>query len=136
MSGKQTDFNFIFKYGIGMKNELNTFNQTYTKDMVEDSSITIKLELSGRELVAIEQKIDDLKLFIKDERPNKEGVMMLPCGSYYLKVQKDLKEKELFWDECVEGVNGDLSEFSSYINDILESKKEYKKLPTPRAGYI
>ena len=27
-------FNLIFKYGVGAKNELNTYNGTYTQDMV------------------------------------------------------------------------------------------------------
>ncbi len=44
-----TDFNIIFRYGVGAKNELDTFNGTYTWDMVVDPSITVNLSLSNKE---------------------------------------------------------------------------------------
>ena len=36
-----SSFNLISKYGVRAKNELNTFEGTYTKDMVMDPSITV-----------------------------------------------------------------------------------------------
>ena len=47
---QESDFNFIFKYGVSGRNTLDTFKGTYTKDMVLDPAITIELTLSpGRD---------------------------------------------------------------------------------------
>ncbi len=134
-AGNQTNFNIIFKYGVGAKNELNTFNQTYTKDMVMDPPITINLKLSDSELMGIYQKINDLKLFDESTEPE-ENIMVTPCSSYYLKVQINSEQKELSWDDCQGKINEKFQQFSTYIIQIIESKEEYKKLPTPRGAYI
>ena len=39
-TGVSSSFNLDFKYGVGSRNELNTFTGKYTKDMVADPSIT------------------------------------------------------------------------------------------------
>lgn len=57
------DFNLVFRYGVGAKNELNTFKQTFTRDMVNKRSITIKMKLSDEELVGIHQKLNEVDLF-------------------------------------------------------------------------
>lgn len=134
-AGVSTRFNLIFKYGVGAINELNTFDQTYTKDMVIDPSVTVKMVLSNNELNNIYQKINDLKLFNENTEP--EGNMMVePCSSYYLKVQINSEQKELSWDNCRGRISDKFQQFSSYIIQIIESKDEYEKLPTPRGGYL
>jgi len=45
------------------RNELNTFNQTYTRDMVIDPPLTVEFKLTDSELAAISRKIDELRLF-------------------------------------------------------------------------
>jgi hypothetical protein len=134
-AGEPTNFNLIFKYGVGAKNELNTFDQTYTKDMVIDPSVTVKMVLSNNELNNIYQKINDLKLFNESTEP--EGNMMVtPCSSYYLKVQINSEQKELSWDDCRGRISDKFQQFSSYIIQIIKSKDEYKKLPAPKGGYL
>ncbi len=133
---QSTHFNFIFRYGIGAKNELDTFNQTYTKDMVMDSSITIKFKLSDSELAGINQKINDLQLFDKSWENSDRDMVVTPCSSYYLKAQIDSTQKELSWNNCIGRVSDKLRQFTNYIIQIIESKNEYKALPTPEAGYL
>lgn len=138
---QSTSFNLIFRYGVGAKNELNTFDQTYTKDMVRDMdpSVTIKFKLTDNELAGIYQKINDLKLFDKNEEPTDGNMGFVePCSSYYLKVQIDSAQKELSWDDCRGkiSVSDKLQQFTNYIIPIIESKQEYKKLPIPKAGYL
>jgi len=130
---QSTSFNLIFRYGVGAKNELNTFDQTYTKDMVLDPSVTIKFKLTDNELSGIYQKINDLKLFDKNEERTDGN--MLPCSSYYLKVQIDSIQKELSWN-CRGKISDKLQQFTNYIIPIIESKQEYKELPTPKGGYL
>jgi len=130
------NFNLIFKYGVGAKNELNTFNQTYTKDMVMEPSITINLKLSDSELMEIYQKIKDLNLFEESTEPIEKNTYVTPCSNYYLKVQVDSTQKELSWDDCRGRISDKFQQFTNYIIQIIESKEEYKKLPTPEGGYL
>jgi len=134
-TGVPPSFNLIFKYGVGAKNELNTFNQTYTKDMVMDPPVTIKFKLSDDELAGIYQKISDLKLF-DIVQPTEGNTMVKPCSNYYLKVQIDSDQKELSWDNCHGEINDKLQQFTEYIISIIESKEDYKKLPTSRGRYL
>ena len=140
-----SNFNLIFKYGVGAKNELNTFNRTYTKDMVMDPSITVNLSLSKEELGRIYQKMVEIDFFdYPDEYkatvfPWQSKGLKLPYSSYYFRVEYDSKTKELSWKDNI--LNKDkraekLRELIKFIRDIIESKEEYKQLPPARGGYI
>jgi predicted PurR-regulated permease PerM len=59
----QNVINIIFKYGTGARNELNTFEGTYTKDLVLDNTITTRMILSQEELRQIQQRITEMDLF-------------------------------------------------------------------------
>lgn len=141
----ESNLNLIFKYGVGAKNELNTFNGTYTKDMILDPSITANLSLSNDELDRIYRKMIEIKLFDYPDSfsvsvpPGEATGVVTPYSSYYFKVEYDSKVKELWWDDNI--TNEDekaerLRELIRLIIDIIESKEEYKKLPSPRGGYL
>lgn len=138
-------FNLTFKYGVGAKNELNTSQGTYTKDMIMDPSITVNLSLSREELDRIYQKMIEINFFgYPDEfavsiPPGQSVGMLTPYYSYYFKVEYDSKVKELWWEDDI--INQDkkaekLRELITLITDIIESKEEYKQLPPPTGGYI
>lgn len=144
-AGTSPDFNLIFKYGVGAKNELNTFKGTYTRDMILDPSITVKLSLSEEELDSIYQKMVEIDFFEYPDRfsvpipPDGMVIMVTPYSSYYFKVKYDFKIKELWWEDEIknENIEADkLRELIKLIRDIIESKEEYKQLPPPRGGYL
>lgn len=135
-NGETANFNFIFRYGIGAKNELNTFSKTYTKDMVIDPSVTIKFELTNDEIAGIYKKINRLKLLEKNEESVEENMIVTPCSSYYLKVQIDSTQKELSWNNCRGKISDKFQEFTNYIIPIIESREEYRELPTPNGAYL
>jgi len=126
---------FIFKYGVGAQNELNTFNGTFTKDMVTDPSITIPMKLTESELSSISQKIKELGLLEKDPTII-SPVKRIPCSSYYLKVNENSKEITKEWNDCSNDVKGEFTTFSEFIYSIINSKEEYKNLPQPKSGYM
>jgi len=137
-------FNMIFKYGITAKNELNTFEGSYTKDMIMDPPITVDMVLSEEELDIILQKMMEIDFINYPDRFAVEvapGEMMgqrTPFPSYYFKVEYDSQVKELWWDDKIinESEKADrLRELINLIIGIIESKEEYKKLPAPRGGY-
>ena len=139
----QTDFNLIFRYGVvPPKNELNTFNGTYRKDMVADPSITIDLSLSQEELDRIRQKMVEVGFFDYTEPlfPESIGVApAIPAMGYYFKVEYGSKGNELQWTPKYTDNKGradKLRELIKLITDIIESKEEYKKLPEPTSAYL
>ena len=145
------DFNLIFTYGIGA-NTLDTFNNTYTRDMITDANITIDLYLSQEEMDAIYEKMIEIDFFNYPDvfsRYVPEGSIVgerTPYFSYYFKVAYDSYVKELTWNDNIRSVliRGEyitddkvdkLKSLTQLITHIIESKEEYKKLPEPRGGY-
>ncbi len=141
----ESNFNLIFKYGVGAKNELNTFKGTYTKDMVMAPSVTVNLPLSEEEKDRIYQKMLDIDFFsYPDEFSVSVPVggsigMVTPHSSYYFKVEYNSKIKELRWEGKITKKDekaDKLREIIKLIRDIIESKEEYKKWPPPTGGYL
>lgn len=141
----EPDFNLIFKYGVTARNELNTFEGTYTKDMVLDPPITIELRLSREEMDQIYQKMSEIDFF---SYPDEFSVsvpagkligILTPHSSYYFKVEYESWIKELRWEDDI--TNPDekadrLRELIIFIRNIIESKDEYKELPEPTSAYL
>ena len=135
------NFNITFRYGVGAKNELNTFEGTYQKDMVVDPSITVNLSLSSEEKERIYQKMFEKNFFDYPDRfPQRRDRIVTPSMEYYLKVEYGYKIKEVSWDDNSlfenENIEKGLNDISGLIIEIIESKDEYKNLPTPRGGYL
>lgn len=161
-ASKENEFNFIFKYGYSStpKNVLDTYKETYTKDMVSDPSVTIKMVLSGEELDSILQKMKEIDFFnYPDEfiiiiAPGSTKVLVTPNLKYHFKVEYEGEIKELWWndeivwqDEFLKELQEEiilenkeevvkLYEFISLIRSIIENKEEYKELPKPRGAYV
>ena len=140
-----SDFNLVFKYGVGAKNILDTFNGTFTRDMVSEPSITVELSLSDKELDNIYHKMVEINFFdypdnfsIAPSSGERYGIRT-PYYSYYFKIQYDSKVKELRWEDSIvyEDIQADkLRELIQLIWDIIEAKDEYKALPEPKSGYM
>jgi hypothetical protein len=134
-----SDFNLIFKYGVGAKNELNTYNGTYTRDMIIDPSITTSLNLTVEEKWQILQKINEIDFFnIPSNFSVNPSLWTLPQLDYYVKVEYGSQIKEVSWNSrslMESNTQSSLEQLVSYIESIIQQKPEYKALPTPRAGY-
>lgn len=139
------NFNLIFKYGVNAMNELDTFQGTYTKDMVADPSITVPLSLSEEELDRIYQKMVEIDFFNYPDKfsvyvpPGEPVGIVTPYASYYFKVEYNSQVKELWWEDEIinENEKADrLRELIKLIRDIVESKEEYKELPPPSSAYL
>jgi len=143
-TANELEFNLVFKYGIGARNVLNTYDGTYTKDMVAGPPVTTHLSLSRDELSTIYNKVVEIDFFNYPDKfavyvPPWEPVSMVtPYESYYFRVEHGSKIKELSWEDSITNPNNDadkLRELIQCIRDIVESKREYKKLLPPRGGY-
>ena len=143
-----SNFSLVFEYGVGgapTKNVLDTARGTFTKDMIMDPPVTVKLKLGEDELNRIRYKMDEINFWdypdIFEPEPRGEGMMVTPYSSYYFKVERDGAVKEVTWenqylyvDESSRAKN--LKELAQLIWGIITSTDEYKALPEPRGGYL
>jgi hypothetical protein len=136
----KNDFNLLFKYGVGAKNGLNTFEGTYTKDMVLDPPITIKLTLSDAELEQIRQKMVEIGFFDYPENfPLRTDFEVTPRTDYYIRVENGSSVKEVSWNSnsmLENNVQDNLLQLVDLIRSVVEQKPEYKALPPARGGYL
>ena len=142
---QKSDFNFIFKYGVTGRNTLDTFQGTFTKDMVMDAPVTIELTLSGEEMDSIYQKMVEIDFF---NYPDKFSVSVpagelktevTPYSTYFFRVTYGSQTKELLWHDKITNPDekaGKLRELINFIRNIIESREEYKQLPEASGGYL
>jgi hypothetical protein len=139
---RPADFNLVFKYGYDTvnKNVLNTFNGTYTWDMVVDPPVTIDLSLSDEEMDSIYQKMLEINFFCYPDKfvipvPYGGSVhAVTPYQGYYFRVECNNKVKVLRWEDYILNENDDaknLRRVISLIRSIIRSKDEYWELPSP-----
>jgi hypothetical protein len=131
-------------YGFG--NVLNTFEQTYTKDLVLDGYITVDFWLTEAEQESISNKLHVVDFFnfpdtmIYQIGPDSIMVRIEPDpGWQFLRVADENRDKMVYW-RCPLPEGNEfvprLVELKNLIIDIIESKPEYKKLPPAKGGRI
>jgi hypothetical protein len=138
-STKPKDFNFVFSYGVGAKNQLDTIKGQYTKDMVTEPSVSTNLKLSDENLDTIYSEIRKINILdYPDSFKPKNNAVQTPFYTYNFKIIADGIEKNISWED--ENVSQSkeaiqLRELFKKIQEIIESKEEYKKLPEAKGGY-
>jgi hypothetical protein len=139
------DFNFIFKFGVGAKNELDTFKGIFIKDMILDPPITTNLKVTQQEMDTIYQKMVEMDfvnypdVFKVIVPPGSITGMVTPNDTYYFRVSYRSRIKEIFWNDVITNENAEATNLRSLcrlIQDIIRSKAEYKNLPPARGGYL
>jgi hypothetical protein len=131
-------------YGFG--NELNTFEQTYTKDLVLDGYITVDFWLTEAEQERISNKLDAVDFFQFPDtliyQMGSDSIMVRiepDPGWQFLRVADENRDKIVYWRYPLPEGNEfvpHLVELKNLIIDIIESKPEYKKLPPARGGRL
>jgi hypothetical protein len=138
-STKPKDFNFVFSYGVGSKNQLDTLKGQYTKDMVTEPSVSTNLKLSDEDMDTIYSEIRKINILgYSDSFNPKSNVMQTPYYTYNFKIIADGIEKNISWadknvSQSKEAVQ--LRELFKKIQEIIECKEQYKKLPEAKGGY-
>ena len=133
---QEEGFDFAFRFGYGTNdNELNSFSDTYTKDMVVDDPITVPLILSDEELASIQEKIVTLNVFTDPVvDPNGVNVMMAPCIHYSLEVQMGSTTQSKEW--ICSDTSTDRADFVKFMFDLIDAQEEVQALPEAQGGYM
>jgi hypothetical protein len=126
------------------KDELNTFENTYQKDLVFDGVKKIDFWLTTEEQNSILEKAYEINYFSMPDTfayvsHDSISVYIFPNpGEQILRIKYQSKDKTTIWTyPMVENDSRftDLLELREYIRLIIEAKEEYKKLPPVRGVY-
>ncbi|AQM60135.1 hypothetical protein [Clostridium baratii] len=133
------DFNFVLKYGIQGKNQIDTFKSTYFKDMASEDSKEINLKLSDKDMDEIYSIMKDINILeYPDVFKPKSETNSKPYEEFYLKVLVNGKEKVIDWTEDNNSQSDEavkLRKLFKRIHEIISTKEEYKDLPDTKGGY-
>jgi len=136
----QNPINIDFKFGVGARNELNTFNGTFTKDLVIDGTFTTRLILSQGEMTQIAQELAETDFFnLPETFPRSTNRLVMPQSDYYIKVQKGTIVKEFSWNtnsEIDSSTDSRLEQFVSFLTNMIYEKPEYKMMPPATGAYL
>jgi hypothetical protein len=132
-----------FKYSF--KNELNTFENTYQKDLVLDGVIKVKFWLTAEEQNRILEKANSINYFSLPDTfkyISQDSITVSinsNPGEQILRIKYQMNDKTTLWTYPLlenDTQFNDLLELRQFIITIIESKPEFKKLPAHRGGYI
>lgn len=139
------EFNFILGFGRYARNILNTFEGTFTKDLVKGFS-TIRFQLSEEEIVLIEEKFRDIDILsypaeFKPDSADPKGTITIvtPCNSYYLRIELDGEIREIFWKDensTKDQKSTALRDLIYEIEQMIYERDEYIKMPSAKGGYV
>ena len=144
-SSTEPDAQFVqifFKYEF--KNELNTFENTYQKDLFMDGVTKVKFWLTNEEQNCILRKAEEVNYFTLADTINPiplDSILIWISpdpGAQTLRIKYNTLDKTTVWYHPLNESNpqtAQIMELRSYIVSLIESKPEYKKLPPVRGGY-
>ena len=126
---------------FGFVDELNTFEGTFTKDLVMDGLITVEFWLSKEDQESIIQLAQELSFFsLPNTIPMKPGVGMEPNPSPdSLRIKFEDMDKTVVWSYPNDSENTDYKkviELSEHIMSIVKESETYKLLPEARGGRV
>jgi hypothetical protein len=140
------DFAFQFEFGACNTDILDTFENTFTKDMIlaEDPDVTIPLPLTDEEMGIIFEEMVFIDFWDYPEQFSipipEEGLVQQiePSSTYRFTVRSGGETKVVEWNDeivspsTVEADN--LRALIGVIRQILESRPEIQGLPEPNAA--
>lgn len=131
-------------YGFG--NELNTFEQTYTKDLVLDGYLTVDFWLTEAEQESIRNKLYVVNFFNFPDtliyKIGSDSIMIRiepDPGWQFLCVADENRDKIIYWRYPLPEGNEfvpRLVELKNMIITVIEGKPEYQAMPPSRGGHI
>lgn len=140
INGPENQFvKIYFKYGH--KDILNTFNNTYQKDLVLDGTITVNFWLTADEQNKILNKANEINFFSLPDSIGPDSYLPIPAedfGPQKLRIQYNGEDNTVALYYPVDGNDSQISaliELNHLIKSIIEAKPEFKRLPMGRGGY-
>jgi hypothetical protein len=135
------DFDFHVRYGYGevSKNEINTYKDTVTKDLIMNGSATASLTLTPDEMRTIYANMKKINIMAKKKLlPDKQNCYSTPFSEDNWKVSVNGETNTFSWSNQHCEITDDaqqLLDLRTFIHEIVTSKEAYKELPEAEGGY-
>jgi hypothetical protein len=146
MYGVEDEVNaLLFHYNKKPKNVLNTLNDTFEKDLVENGKAKTKLVLTESEMKEIETYIIEKDIMNYPDKIVFETKNDIGRAKSYLTIYLSGQKKTLEWMDFEFGSGytlelkkkrKNLHQLGSRIFEMIENKEEFKKLPDRKGGYL
>jgi hypothetical protein len=144
------NFAFTAAYGVGANNLIDTFDGTFTKDVIAapKPNPTTSLRLTSKEMAALYDDLVDIGIldYPSDFHPDAEqeaktGVhqWMDPHPTYVLRVRAAGCDKYIFWEDGSGSVAPKataLRHWFDRLKQMIEAKPEYKAMPPTERAYL
>ena len=138
---KPKDFNFIFNFGVGSKNQLDTFKGQFAKDMVEpgEPPATADLRLTEDEMNIIYSEMKKINILSYPNNFTPKGTEeCTPVFTFAIKIVVNGVEKTIHWENIRGSDTKTAIQLKAFFNKIFEmiiNKEEFKKLPPAKGTY-
>lgn len=136
------DFGFAVQFGVDKKNEINTFEETVTKDLIQNGTITTSITLTEKEMQQIYEKMKDVHI-VEEKKLIPEPIDGEICyqqpheeDEWKIRVNGETIHHSVSGAYCDSTADAsELFELRNYIFDIVKRKDTYKDLPEAVGGY-
>lgn len=132
------DFDFIVKFGITKKNEINTYENTITKDLIANGTVTTNLILTDDEMAMIYKKMKEVNITETKQYVPKSGCSMEPYSEdeWMITLNGEEIKHNISGTYCEKTDDAkEMIELRDYVHSFVESKEVYKSLPNAEGGY-
>ncbi|QOY38062.1 hypothetical protein AWH56_011270 [Anaerobacillus isosaccharinicus] len=132
------DFNFSVQFGVNRRNEINTFEDKVTKDLIENGTATTKIALTDEEMAMVYQKMKDIIIIERKELIPKTNCMKEPHeeDEWNIRINGKTITLSISGAYCEPTTDAtQLIELRNYVFNIVKNKVEYKELPASKGGY-
>src|SRR5690625_2910653 len=129
------DFGFSIQYGVGKKNEIDTFRGVVIKDLIANGTAKANITFSDKEMSEIYEKMKDINVL-------EEKNFISSCGSvpYEENEWKIILNGETVTHSIREycdptKVAEQFLELRNYASDKVKNIQEFTQLPKAKGGY-
>ena len=132
------DFDFIVKFGVRKRNEINTFENTVTKDLVANGTVSASLTFTTEEMEKIYLKMKELNIADwKNTNPQTNCRRTPPIEEEWeIKLSGEVITQTISEQSCTEtSKENQLLALRNYIYSFVEEKEAYKNLPAAEGEY-
>jgi hypothetical protein len=137
------DFNFLFSYGVTAKNQLNTFHNIYTRDLIDSGQVSIPFVLPVRQKEIIWKEMLEMDFFAYPDtfvtNLSKDAITAMPSWQFAFLVRHNSALKRLYWRDRSTSSDPQavrLRRLISLIQTAVDTTSEYRALPDPTGGYM
>ncbi|MBH5316192.1 hypothetical protein I6N90_00020 [Paenibacillus sp. GSMTC-2017] len=132
------DFDFVVKYGIGMKNEINTIKNTVTKDLIANGTVSANITLYPADMQRIYEKMKEINIMETKQLSSNQSCALIPYSEDIFEVIILGKTIQHAWTSKSCHLTEDakqLLELRTFIENIVKDYEAYNKLPEAVGGY-